>query len=434
MKSILKKVAGATIVAVLALGMFSCSNGINDDPVLPPAPNKETVATPAFSVAAGEVVSGTTVTITCTTEGAKIYYTTDSSAPTTASTAYTVAISVTEAVTIKAIALKDGMNDSAVASASYTIKATEQIPEGFVKVPGGTVTGAAYSDNYTGVFPEGRNVTLGSFYMGKYEVTQAQYKSVMEGQKVSVGGTEYTLADSPSYCVQGSISYKIDSDKDHANYPVENVTWFDAVYYCNALSAKENLEPCYKITVTTVSSGHITAATVEYEKSKNGYRLPTEAEWEYAARGGDPTAADWNYTYSGANKADGTSYSASKNAGLDSVGWYCYNNISGTTGDTDVTDSADGCGTHEVGQKAANRLGIYDMSGNVWEWCYDRYGSTSSETVTDPAGAASGNGRVGRGGGWYSSARHASVSRRGYLSPDYRNFILGFRVCRSSSN
>ena len=115
MKSILKKVAGVAVAAVLALGMFSCSNGI-DYPV------KQTVATPTFSVAEGAVNSGTSVTISCATEGAKIYYTTDETEPTASSTEYTEAISVTEAVTLKAIAVKSGMNDSVVASASYTIK------------------------------------------------------------------------------------------------------------------------------------------------------------------------------------------------------------------------------------------------------------------------------------------------------------------------
>ena len=115
MKSILKKVAGVAVAAVLALGMFGCSNGI-DYPV------KETVATPEFSVASGAVNSGTTVTISCATEEAKIYYTTDDSDPTAESTPYSEAISVTEAVTLKAIAIKEGMNNSAVASVSYTIK------------------------------------------------------------------------------------------------------------------------------------------------------------------------------------------------------------------------------------------------------------------------------------------------------------------------
>ena len=115
MKSILKRVAGVAVAAVLALGMFSCSNGI-DYPV------KQTVATPAFSVESGAVNSGTSVTISCSTVGAKIYYTTDGSDPTASSTEYTAAISVTPPMTLKAIAVKDGMNDSAVSSASYTIK------------------------------------------------------------------------------------------------------------------------------------------------------------------------------------------------------------------------------------------------------------------------------------------------------------------------
>ena len=120
MKSILKKVAGVAVAAVLVLGMIGCSNG-SDDPVMPPVSGKQTVATPEFSVESGEIDSGTEVTISCATEGAKIYYTTDDSEPTAESTEYTAAISVTPPMTLKAIAVKSGMNDSAVASASYLI-------------------------------------------------------------------------------------------------------------------------------------------------------------------------------------------------------------------------------------------------------------------------------------------------------------------------
>ena len=132
MKSILKKVAGLALSAALVFGMISCSSEADNNAALigilnsskgnSGTPVKGTVATPAFSVASGAVVSGTSVTITCGTEGAKIYYTTDGTKPTAESTGYTDAISITEAVTLKAIAVKSGMNDSAVASASYTIK------------------------------------------------------------------------------------------------------------------------------------------------------------------------------------------------------------------------------------------------------------------------------------------------------------------------
>ena len=121
MKSILKKVAVVALAAVLALGMIGCSNGSIDDPVMPPVSGKQTVAPPAFSVESGAVDSETEVTISCATEGAKIYYTKDGSEPTPASTEYKAAISVTPPMTLKAIAVKDGMNDSAVASASYSI-------------------------------------------------------------------------------------------------------------------------------------------------------------------------------------------------------------------------------------------------------------------------------------------------------------------------
>jgi len=135
--------------------------------------------------------------------------------------------------------------------------------------------------------------------------------------------------------------------------------------------------------------------------------------------------------FSGADTAEGVSYNSSKNFGLDSVGWYCYNNITGTTGDSDVTLEVSGKGTHEVGKKAANRLGLYDISGNVYEWCYDWYGTVDNETPVD--GTASGSRRVGRGGSWCVIAFFASVSFRDNYNPYYRDYELGFRVVRQAN-
>ena len=137
---------------------------------------------------------------------------------------------------------------------------------------------------------------------------------------------------------------------------------------------------------------------------------------------------------SGADTAKGVSYDSSKNAGLDSVGWYCYNSINGTTGDTWPKAGEQGYGTHQVGKKAHNRLGLYDMSGNVWEWCYDWYGTVNTGTETAPTGASSGSYRVGRGGSWDDYANYASVSFRNYNFPYLCYYGLGFRVVRPSSN
>lgn len=253
----------------------------------------------------------------------------------------------------------------------YADDGTSPIPQSFILVQGGTFNNGS------------SNVTVSSFYLDRYELTQADYQAVMD--------------TNPSYF--SSI----------INGPVECVSWFDAIEYCNRRSMQEGLTPCYSYGSYGTNPANWPAGwnisnanhtNVSCSWTADGYRLPTEAEWEFAARGGNQTQ---NYTYSGSDD-------------INAVAWHILN--SGST-------------SHTVGTKAANELGIYDMTGNVREWTWDIRGNYPGGAQTNPHGAASGSYRIFRGGGWASNARSSTVSYRDYNDAGYSNAHLGFRICRA---
>lgn len=214
-----------------------------------------------------------------------------------------------------------------------------------VGVKGGTFTMGATSEQGSDADSDEKpthQVTLSDYYIGETEVTQELWKAVMGSNPSYLSGT---------------------------NLPVERVSWDD----CQTFITKLN------------------------QLTGKNFRLPTEAEWEYAARGGQKSRG---YKYAGSNT-------------LSDVAWY--------------TDNS-GSKTHPVKQKQANELGLYDMSGNVWEWCQDWFGSYTSNAQTNPTGPSSGSNRVFRGGSWLSNAFGCRVASRGGNSPGARGNYLGFRV------
>ena len=262
-----------------------------------------------------------------------------------------------------------------------------------VFVPAGYLTVGTYGDGRTST--DVISTVLSAFYIGKYEVTQAQFQSVMN--------------KNPSY-FQGA-SYPPASGDTQTKRPVESVTWFDAVEFCNTLSANEGLQQVYtfngNITRTNSTSGgsgsvsKITAVSggVTADWTKNGYRLLTQAEWEYAARRGVTSMA--NAVYAG-------------NGGKTALGW------------VDCNPAI----THEIGKKNANPLGTYDQTGNVHEWVWDWNSSFYyANGGFNYRGESSGTERIYKGGGFNGGSDNVSY-RPGNTPQTYTNYI-GFRVARN---
>ena len=274
-------------------------------------------------------------------------------------------------------------------------------PTNTVLIPAGSLTIGDTLDGDTNALPP-HTTSVSAFCMEPYPVTKALWDDV------------YNWATNHGYSFDNAGSGKA------TNHPVQSVNWYDCVKWCNARSEKENMTPAYyteagQINVYRAGQTDVDSAWVNWA---SGYRLPTEAEWEKAARGGaSGQRFPWGNTISWSN--------ATYYAYPSSAGGYTYD-----ANATEGYNSAFKTGypyTSPVGSFAANGYGLYDMAGNVVEWCWDWYGPYSSGSQSDPRGPSSGALRVFRGGGWYSIAFSCRAAFRDGGRPDGWNDDVGFR-------
>lgn len=374
----------------------------------------EIVETPSFNVPEGIIQDEMEVSITCETEDASIYYTTNGLTPTRFSTPYSTPIKITGATTIKAIAIKTGMVDSDVGSASY-VKGIETAIGNLVKIPSNIVSTGCGDAGGPFILASYNHVNVNSFYMAENELTYSKWYEIYHwATDESRGESKYVFANMGKEGNDGNDgAYPTEGNSE----PVTNISWRDAVVWCNAASEKEGLTPVYYIygtadftnenvirlaedygswgttkNGTEVKAGYGKADRAVINSNANGYRLPTEAEWEYAARGGVPEHYwAWSCKYSG----------TSNEIVLDN--YVVYNTTN----------------TANVKTKKPNTAGLFDMSGNVMEWCQDlRYS-------TEPAN------KIVRGGSYKSILEECTVSHCGENDLRQGYYYVGFRVVRS---